>query len=253
MSGETTPAARFKDEETVERYEARQNFLVPGRLDMYHAMLQMIALGGEHATLVDLGCGRATFSELVLERFPNLELILVDFSAAMLTASERQLSPYADRVSFLHADFGSDAWRSKLPGTVRGVVSSHAIHHLTDPRKAQLYREIYEATDKGGFFINGDLVRAEDPSVNTHFREVWVDFIFTNVSSQASAKDKAVARDDIRAKHYASQEEEGDKPARMVDQLAWLRKAGFKTTVPFWQSFCFAAYKDPESLTRIER
>ena len=256
MSKETEPAAQFKEETMVEHYEARQNLVVPGRSELYAAMLQMIAVGSERATLVDLGCGRATFSELLLKRFPHLDLILLDFSAAMLAAAERQLKPYAERVSFVHEDLNSGVWHSKLAGEVRGVVSSHAIHHLADKRKRQLYREIYEITDKRGFFINGDLVCAEDPHVNAHFEEVWVDFIFSNVSRTADFQKSAAMRAAIRERHHAAQQEEGDKPARMTDQISWLREVGFQAAFPFWQHFGFAAlaaYKDPRELANIER
>src|SRR6185503_2517785 len=46
---------------------------------------------------LELGAGSARVSKLLLEKFPDLQLTLVDISANMLGEAAKQLAPYAER------------------------------------------------------------------------------------------------------------------------------------------------------------
>jgi len=75
------------------------------------------------------------------------------------------------------------------------VVSALAVHHLDGAGKADLFRRVAHVLRRGGRFVLGDLILPDDPS------------------------DVVTPVDGIY-----------DKPSTLVDQLTWLRAAGFVAT-----------------------
>jgi tRNA (cmo5U34)-methyltransferase len=76
------------------------------------------------------------------------------------------------------------------------VVSALAIHHLDATGKADLFRRVAAILGTGGRFVVGDLIVPDDP------------------------RDIVTPTDGVY-----------DKPSTLPEQVAWLRAAGFETTI----------------------
>lgn len=233
-------AANFKDPQRVEKYEFWQDILVPGRKEMYDAIVRMLPLGDEKVTIVDLGCGQGYLSELLLNRFPFVHLVGVDFSEPMLNAARNRLAAFRERITLIEADFNNPSWCTAIEGKARAVLSTHAIHHLTSDEKQTLFERLFQITDERGFFINGDMILPQATVMEQTFIEIWIDQVVENL--RRNLPNDEITREKVAKKHYERMKEEADQPDRLVQQIKSLRKAGFCRVETFWQLFGFAAY-----------
>ena len=64
------------------------------------------------------------------------------------------------------------AWPAGLPGQADAVISSLSVHHVNDERKQSLFAEILAHLVPGGWYLNYDPVRAEDPVVAATWERV---------------------------------------------------------------------------------
>ena len=88
-------------------------------------------------------------------------------------------------------------------------VSALAIHHLPDERKRELFAEVFALLAPGGAFYDLDVVAA--PTAELHA-----------ISQAAFGFDE-------------HQQDPSDQPARLEDQLVWLREAGFSDADCHWK------------------
>lgn len=73
-------------------------------------------------------------------------------------------------MNYLQADFKS----MNLPlGNYDLVMSSIAIHHVEDPFKLKLYKEVYQSLKKGGLFIFADQTRGITDEIYFKNIECW--------------------------------------------------------------------------------
>lgn len=81
------------------------------------------------ARVLDAGCGSGRVTELLLEQRPDVRVVALDGSAAMLDEARRRLARHAARVEFVHADL-----RERLPlhDPVDATFTTAALHWITD-------------------------------------------------------------------------------------------------------------------------
>ena len=162
-------------------------------------------LPGTVRRVLDLGSGDGRLLNLVLAARPGADGIAVDFSPHMLEQLRARFGANpAVRIVAHDLD-------QRLPalGTFDAVVSSFAIHHLTDERKRALYQEIWTVLEPGGVFCNLEHVLP--------------------VSARAHAKF-------LEAMGIANQDE--DPSNILLDvrtQLEWLRAIGFEEVDCHWK------------------
>jgi tRNA (cmo5U34)-methyltransferase len=95
------------------------------------------------------------------------------------------------------------------------VISSLSIHHLMDGEKIELFRTIHQLLRKTGVFINIDQVRGE----TTYLRDLYWSHWLTQV--------KRVEPSEERIRESINRRTTYDRDALLVDQLQWLKEAGF--------------------------
>ena len=116
-------------------------------------------------TLLDVGCGSGALLIRCAKRFPQVELVGVDYWRAEWSYAREQcernaaLEGVADRVAFRQGD----AARLDVPdGAFDGVVSNFVFHEVrTQPDKRQVVREALRVLRKGGAFAFQDLFDQE--------------------------------------------------------------------------------------------
>ncbi len=202
----TTPTGGWPDQAQVDWYLERI-----GKLEARHAGEQMLAevLPPTPIRALDLGCGDARLMALVLACRPTVErAVTVDTSEPMLARARER---FADdpRVKVVRADLAEPI--TEL-GTFDVIVSGFAIHHLTDERKRQLFREIAAQLSPGGVFANLEVVASASPARHAEFLA-------------------AIGR---------TADDPEDRLASVHDQLAWIRDAGLTDVDCLWRWRGFA-------------
>ena len=199
---------------------------LPCAEDFYGMLLRMIPLEQDaEFTFADLGSADGFVSALILENYPNSTATLIDVDEERLNKSEARFSDQADRVNLLHADFA----RSDPPDKYGLVVTTHAIHHLTDIEKRALYRTLYSRLHPGGAILNGDRVLQPTDLLREEYRENWA-----NECRAAGADEDAISKSLDRMWD--------DHDAEIEDQIEWIRNAGFRNVDIYYKYQMYAVF-----------
>ncbi|HWB69938.1 MAG TPA: class I SAM-dependent methyltransferase [Solirubrobacterales bacterium] len=180
----------WSDTGRVAEYLTRE---IPHRASAEEMLLA--ALPERVERVLDLGTGDGRMLALVRELHPGAEAVGLDSSTPMLERAEERfggaggvrLSEH-DLSAPLREEAGFDA-----------IVSGLAIHHLDDERKRELFTEAHSLLSPGGVFANLDLVTAASPRLHERFR-------------------REIGR---------VEDDPSDRLAPLMDQMEWLREAGF--------------------------
>lgn len=206
-------------------YDLSRRRLIPCYDMFYSTAAELAARSIKDASpvILDLGAGTGLLSEFVLNKISPASLYLLDESAEMLAKAQQRLAEYNPLVFV-------QQMTEPLPSTkFHAVISSLAIHHLTDKDKRDLFKRIYESLQPGGIFINAEQILGPTE---------WQDQMFEDMHLNGA---RALGSDEneIRA---AQERMKIDRCATLEKQISWLREVGFKNSGTFFQHFRFAVY-----------
>jgi tRNA (cmo5U34)-methyltransferase len=228
-----TNAAIWKSAEAVQTWAAEEERHEPSRAAQRRLMALLLPFGeGEAFTFLDLGAGTGAASRAILGVHPSSTAILADFSAEMMRAGERLMQPFGVRYRYAEFDMAAGQWPEAIPAALDAVVTSMSVHHLTDERKQGLFTEIFGRLVPGGWYLNYDPVRAEDPVVEATWGRV----------NDHDDPDTAHKR------HHRTPEEQArwENHVRYIiplgQQLDYLRSAGFAGIDVYWKRLDYVIY-----------
>lgn len=121
--------------------------------------------------ILELGAGHGLLSGLVLEQFPNAQLLGLDLNRTMIEEGRRRLARFGPRVEYRECDLAEPDWPTGTNGPFDAAISSLALHHLRRERKSQLAQEIFSRVRPGGFFLNLDYVGPESESLARRYEQ----------------------------------------------------------------------------------
>src|SRR6476661_6117587 len=121
---------------------------IPHRAEGEAALLEFLPTTVRR--ILDLGSGDGRLLALARLARPTAHGVAVDFSDVMLERLRRRFR--RQQMTIVRHDL-DDALPAAL-GTFDVILSSFAIHHLSDPRKRNLYGEVYAQLRAGGVFCN---------------------------------------------------------------------------------------------------
>jgi len=178
---------------------------VPHRTEGEAELLEL--LPPDPARVLDLGCGDGRLLALVLTARAGARGVGVDFSPVML---ERARARFAGDRAVEIVDHDLDAPLAVTAfGRFGAVVSSFAIHHVSDARKRSLYAEVFELLEPGGVLLNLEHVASPTPALHLDFLE--------------------------RIGESPETEDPSNLLAPVEAQLEWLRAIGFTDVDCHWK------------------
>src|SRR5690606_13172086 len=157
----------------------------------------------------------------------------LDGSQTMLEHARRRLARFGGRFRASLIELGDLSWRGRFEG-FHAVVSSLAIHHLDDEGKRRLFKDLLAMLSPGGVVIIADLVAPASKRGTALAAEAW-DHAVREQSRETGAGEAFAAFERLRWNMYRYPDEDDvDKPSRILDQLKWLEEAGFQRVDVYW-------------------
>ena len=194
--------AEWRDPAFADRYLGRDGGF-PHLAEGDRVLLEQIPR--DAGRVLDLGTGDGRLLRLLHDDGREFEAVGLDGSQHMLeTARQRIGESFA--IELVHHDFAQP-----LPdlGTFDAIISSFAIHHLEDERKAALYAEAAGLLAPGGVFAN--LEHVASPTQRLH------EAFFVAIDEPLECEDPS------------------DKTVAVETQLGWLREAGLTDVDCYWK------------------
>ncbi|MGF9696885.1 class I SAM-dependent methyltransferase [Paenibacillus sp. MABNR03] len=211
-------------DKVAQDYDMQRKQLIPCFNDFYGIALDLMESSKDSPHILDLGAGTGLLSGMVLQKYPNARLTLMDISEKMLEMARRRFAD-TDQVQYVVGDYTKRAFTSSYDM----IISSLSIHHLTHADKKNVFGTVYKMLEPGGLFINADQVQGRTPKTDAYYRERWLDAIH-----ESGLSDEAIS-DSIQRRKV-------DINAKLEDQLLWLEEAGFSVADCMYKYLDFAVF-----------
>lgn len=188
----------------------------------YGDMLNNIALslgainGGK---IVDLGCGNGNLAKLIIDKSPNIHMCLVDSSNELMNECMNKFYSTSN-ISFIKKDIRDLTFRED---NFDFVVSSIAIHHLSEIDKVSLFKKIYKWLKPGGMLCYADIFKSGIDSIDKIHYDLW----------KTTSFDRGATDSDWDT--YMRHEFEFDSPSILGRHLTMLGDVGFVDVYCPWK------------------
>jgi tRNA (cmo5U34)-methyltransferase len=191
-------------------YDAQREYIIPEMRQYYGVAVWAMESREQNPAILDVGAGTGLLSALLLEKFPDARLTLMDISEKMLDMARKRFATRAG-TEFVVCDYS----RSGLGGPYDLICSALSIHHLSSEDKRRLFGRIFVALKPGGLFINADQADGETLYFRQRNLDYWNDFMKNGPMTEEQHAEILKRRDVL------------DRNERLSVQLQWLKEAGF--------------------------
>ena len=221
-------------EETSVDYLAMAAVAVPYRAEHMAVMVSQVSFAHDaEFKFIDLGCGRGELSATLLSAFPNSRCVAIDPSMEMRSAASDFLARFGDRVVIEDYDMTTNEWHHHLD-EVGLIVSSLAIHHLTDDAKRSLFESIARLSDADGAMIYFDMVAPRRPEGWQMQADSYARIIRKQAARVPNGNEVVARMESEQWNVFKDPVPDEEIVAPLSDQIGWLRDAGFAYADCFW-------------------
>jgi tRNA (cmo5U34)-methyltransferase len=220
----SNPSVAQHFNEEAETYTDHIVNFIPQYHEQNAFMMDWLPWGREASIrILDLGAGPGVLSGLLLEKYPQAHLHVLDLAGNMIAAARKNFAAEATRITYQQGDFSTDEFGTGYDLIVSGL----SIHHLPHEAKRSLFQRLFAAINPGGMLLIRDIVQGESDVLTALYEEKWCAYIRSrNADEQA-----------VMHRYHAE-----DQPAPLEAQLAWLREAGFAHVGSHWKLLNFAIF-----------
>jgi ubiquinone/menaquinone biosynthesis C-methylase UbiE len=214
----------WKDQQLVTTFLTGVRAALPNAADQLEVMLRVLAFTGRPIERVlDLGSGSGVLASAILERFPDAEILLADFSEPMLDAARSRFTSPPHHLRAI--DFSTSAWTNDVRDLAPfdAVVSGFAIHHQPNDSKRRIYAEIFDLLAPGAPFIHIEHVASASPWIEHQFNELLVDRMYAYDRQVGGGR----SREQVAHDYVYRPDKAANILAPLETQLEWLRQIGY--------------------------
>jgi tRNA (cmo5U34)-methyltransferase len=230
--------------ERVQQYDRDMALMHPNRAKMVDVALEILPFAA-NAPLsgIDLGVGTGFFTQRFLQAFPAAQVTAVDGAVTMVELARMRLGELADRAHFVLGDFRNLQQLVDDVAPVDIVFSSFALHHLSADEKLAVIRQAVSVLKPDGWFLNADLVVAEEPAIERRIQELRVE----GIVHRANDADPRFMDADSTSVYLSELESaDGDQPLTLREDMEIVRNAGLAAEL-FWKEHREAVFGGPVS------
>ena len=195
---------------TASRYDAQRKWIIPEMDEYYSAAVWAAECKNPRPAILDIGAGTGLLSALMIQKFPDAKLTLVDLSESMLSVAQERFAG-RNEVRYIAGDYSC----VDFAGRYELCCSALSIHHLEHEEKRRLYKKIFDALNPSGMLVNADQVLGETAAINRRYMAYWDEFLVPCPLSPEDKKQMLYRRDTF------------DKNEKLSVQLAWMADCGF--------------------------
>jgi tRNA (cmo5U34)-methyltransferase len=207
---------------SIDYYDDWMKKALPNYTDLFRSAREIIPFSpGARISVLDLGAGTGLFSKHVLDQYPQANFVLYDVADKMLGVAKTRFNDQLSQFRFQVGDYREMEYYQDFDL----VISSLSIHHLSDEEKRVLFQRIYASLRTPGAFINVDQVRGESGYIRDLYWNHWLEQVRRAESSAERIQESIQRRTTY------------DREATLVDQLTWLKEAGFVNVDCVYKNF----------------
>jgi len=199
---------------------------VPKYREMLWLMLHYIPKKFKPKKILELGSGTGNLTELVLEKFPNAEITVVDISEKILDECKSRFRS-STSIKYCQSDFKEIDFERE---SFDLVISSIAIHHIKDEDKQILFGKIYSCLKQNGIFTYLDQCMGETKEIYQKNIEKWKIEAFKLGSTIDNWKT------------WMDHQDEHDFHATVKNQIMWLEDSSFKNVDILWRNLLWTVF-----------
>jgi len=192
----------------VDGYDEHMLNNVEGCREGYIKMAELVPEGTE--SILDLGCGTGLELDAVFKKLPDVSVVGIDLSKAMLDKLKQKYPDKNIRLicgNYFDVNLGEDEFDV--------AVSFQTMHHFSHDKKTGLYTKINKALRANGIYIECDYMVTEQSVEDELFAE------YARIKREMNIPDEEFY-------HF-------DTPCTIDNQIAMLRKAGFSSAGMVWR------------------
>lgn len=222
-------------EDDINVFLSYGNVFIPDRARLNQRICSLLPKADSPMTIVDICCGDGQLSYEIAKKSPHYEIYFCDATPALLENAKSLMKKLPNKVHYQDFDL-LNYEKNNFPANCDGVVSTFAIHHLSDGRKESFFRYIYDMLPKHGVFVIADninpvckdaeQVAAADWEVSAYKQSI--DFT-GSLNAYQSFRDSG-----WNIYSYDYEEDICGRPASLYDQLKMLDTAGFSKVDVLW-------------------
>ncbi len=227
--------SNFKFDENVARvFDDMVQRSVPFYDEIHKIICDLVPkyLRNDHDTFLDLGCSTGTTITIV-DHFlkahtnsPNINFVGVDNSGPMLKICEEKF--------LKHQVLNAKLYEMSLPELPaiksKMVVMNYTLQFIAPNKREKLLQDIYELVEPGGVFLLAEKIKTNDTQIEELTTDLYYDFKRRNGYSELEISQKREALEEVMI------------PDAPEEQIALLKKVGFKSSEMVFRWYNFACY-----------
>ncbi len=218
---------RFEfDEEVASVFDDMIARSVPFYKENMELVSALLAKGvSEGAVVYDLGCSTGSLLIELAKKRPDLKLVGLDSSEAMMERARKKAKAFGVVVEFEVADILAYSFQE-----AGAMVSSYTLQFVRPREREKLVRKIAQAVTPGGLFVCSEKIISEDKWLDKALVEIYFDFKRSQGYSDYEIAQKREALENVLV------------PYTLQENIQMLKDAGFGFVEPIFRWANFATF-----------
>jgi SAM-dependent methyltransferase len=245
---------RWRSTEHAEAWLDRQTQPPSDLIERFRLIARLLPFDHDaELTFADVGAGNGTLGEVLLESFSRARVVSLDVNPAMIAAGEERLARFGGRSRFIQFDFDGPDWPVDAPGPFDAIVSSRAIHHVSDQQKRLIFGWIYDRLRPGGWLLNYDYIRAPTEALAGVYARMGASEPRGDGAGHGEhGHGEGAGQGEHGQSDAAAHQGHHSQTSPLLGQLAMLDAGGYVDVDIFWKHFGSVIYggRHPEGVQR---